>query len=195
MLGKDFVSAFIVLWFFISRHPCRVVTTSADFSQLNAVLWGEIKRFIQEARYPLDYAKGGPLLVNQLFIRKMAPVHDMYGNQVMRQDGIKLMQVDGLSYVQGRVALKGEGMLGHHIADIGDGVPRTLWVADESSGVADVSYERATTWARRILAIGNPFPAANFFEKGVKQGDILAEDAEIYKAAQRPGEDFRVKGI
>jgi hypothetical protein len=87
-----------------------------------------------------------------------------------------LDELDGLSYILGRVAAKGEGMLGHHIADYGDGVPRTLFVADEASGVDDISYERAKTWAKRILVIGNPFPCSNFFYKGVKRGDVPLTD-------------------
>src|SRR5437879_4923464 len=38
MLGKDFVTGFIVLWFFLTRHPCRIITTSVDYSQLQGVL-------------------------------------------------------------------------------------------------------------------------------------------------------------
>lgn len=160
MLGKDFVSGAATLWFFLSRHPVRVVTTSADYSQLESVLWGEIRRFIQTAAYPLDHTKGGPLIVNHLHLRKV-------------YDG----QVDGLSYCIGRVAAKGEGMLGHHIAETGDGIPRTLFVADEASGVEDVAYERAATWARRILAIGNCYdgpPGCTFFKKGCRGGDVRA---------------------
>jgi hypothetical protein len=85
MLGKDFVTAFIVLWFFLSRTPCRIVTTSVDASQLEGVLWGEMRRFIQTSKIPLTYEKGGPLLVNHQHIRKIV-------------DG----QVEGVSYIIGR---------------------------------------------------------------------------------------------
>lgn len=163
MLGKDFVSAFIALWFFCTRVPCRVVTTSVDHTQLEGVLWGEIRRFIQEARYPLEVERGGILVVNHLHLRRIK-------NWSKRE-------VCGLSYCLGRVAAKGEGMLGHHIAEQGDGIPRTLFIADEASGVDDVSYERADTWARRKLIIGNPYPCQNFFYRGVKQGDLLAKGA------------------
>lgn len=164
---KDFVAAFIVLWFFLTRHPVRIVTTSADHSQLEAVLWGEVRRFIQTSRVPLDFLKGGPILVNHLHLRRVLGIR--------RGDP----HVCGLSYCIGRVAAKGEGMLGHHVADVGDGVPRTLFVADEASGVDDVSYERATTWADRILVIGNPYSSPggpNFFQRAVEQGDVLAEN-------------------
>lgn len=159
MLGKDFVSGLLTLYFFLTRTPCRIVTTSADHSQLEAVLWGEIRRFIQTSRLPLSADRGGPLLINHLHLR-----------QVVRGE------VVGLSYCLGRVAAKGEGMLGHHIADVGDGIPRTLFVADEASGVDDVAWERADTWARRRLAIGNPYKvgAGNFFYRAVKAGDMEA---------------------
>jgi hypothetical protein len=43
MLGKDFVAGFIALAWFLTRRPCRVITTSVDSSQLAGVLWGEIR--------------------------------------------------------------------------------------------------------------------------------------------------------
>ena len=156
MLGKDFVAAFVVLAFFLTRVPCRIVTTSVDGAQLEGVLWGEMRRFIQEAAHPLDAAHGGPLVINHLHLRRV------YRGQVC-----------GVSYCIGRVAARGEGMLGHHVAATGDGVPRTLFVADEASGVDDVSYERADTWARRKLVIGNPFPCENFFKRAVRGGTLL----------------------
>ncbi len=159
MMGKDFVAGLTALHFFCTRTPCRVVTTSADHSQLSAVLWGEIRRFMQTAKYPLEVERGGMLLCNHLHIR-----------QVFNGE------VDGLSYMVGRVAAKGEGMLGHHIADTGDGIPRTLFIADEASGVDDMSYERADTWARRKLVIGNCYACRNFFWKGVKGGNLSAKD-------------------
>jgi hypothetical protein len=60
MLGKDFVSAFLVLVFFLTREPCRIVTTSVDANQLEGVLWGEIRRFIQTSKVPLESERGGP---------------------------------------------------------------------------------------------------------------------------------------
>jgi phage terminase large subunit len=162
MLGKDFVTAFVVLWFFLTRRPCRVVTTSVDETQLNGVLWGELRRFIQTSAWPLDSEKGGPLLVNDLQLRWVFTEESRRG------------QVCPLSYVIGRVAKKGEGMQGHHIARTGDGVPRTLFVADEASGVDDGSYLAADTWAERVLVIGNPYDCQNFFRRAVKEGDVVA---------------------
>jgi hypothetical protein len=116
MLGKDFVAAFIALHFFLTRQPCRVVTTSADYAQLESVLWGEIRRFIETARYPLESDKGGPLIVNHLHLRKVVG----FGSNG-RSNG-KGRHTCPISYLVGRVAAKGEGMLGHHVADVGDGI-------------------------------------------------------------------------
>jgi len=163
MLGKDYVAAFIALAFFLTRHPCRILTTSVDYKQLSVVLWGEIGNWIRTSKYPLDCKRGGPLLINHLHIRKMIEVEN-------GKPGEK--EICPLSYLIGRVAAKGEGMLGHHIADRGDGIPRTLFLVDESSGVDDLSRERASTWHRRLLEIGNPFPCNNGFKRGVLEGSI-----------------------
>lgn len=158
-LGKDFIAAFICVWFFCSRSPCKVVTHSVDQPQLKGVLWGEMKRFIQTSKYKL------PLNVRE----------DMF-MQYIRPDGT----ADPLSYLIGRVTRKGEGLLGHHVprtsADkLSDGrmIPRTLFVADEASGIDDESWEKAGTWAHRMLSIGNPFPCTNYFYKAVKRGNII----------------------
>lgn len=170
MLGKDFSAGLIALAFFLTRHPCRVLTTSVDGAQLEGVLWGEIRRFIQTAAYPLNAEKGGPLLVNHLHLRHAK----CFCPELLRQKDQEAGEVCGLSYVMGRVAAKGEGMLGHHIANIGDGVPRTLFIADEASGVDDLSYKRSCTWANRKLIIGNPFSCENFFRESVEGGDVVA---------------------
>lgn len=157
MLGKDYVASFVMLAFFLTRHPCRIVTTSVDGTQLSSVLWGEVRQRLQEASIPLEADRGGPLVVNHLHLRK---VHEG--------------RICGLSYCIGRVAASGEGMLGHHIAATGDGIPRTLFIGDEASGIDNVSYERAQTWANRMLLIGNCYSTGNFFEEECEKGDQLA---------------------
>ena len=149
--GKDFIAARICLWFFCSRSPCKVVTHSVDQPQLKGVLWGEMRRAIEEAVLKM------PLNVRE----------DMY-MQFIRPDGT----ANPLSYLIGRVTRKGEGLLGHHIAEGEDRVPRTFFLADEASGVDDEAWEKVDTWAHRKLAIGNPYPTTNFFYKAVKRGNI-----------------------
>ena len=52
-VGKDFIAARIVVVFFITRSPCRVVTSSAGETQLKAILWTEIKEAIATAAFDL----------------------------------------------------------------------------------------------------------------------------------------------
>jgi phage terminase large subunit len=151
--GKDFVTAFIALRFFLrwGWDPVRVVTTSVKDDHLR-VLWGEIGRFVDTSAHPLLAKDGGPLVVNHREIRKVV--------------GGKL---DKISYLIGQVSEKGEGMAGHH-------AKHTMLIVDEASGVDDVVYERGSTWARKILAIGNPYGNSGFFYKGCKAGDLLAPE-------------------
>jgi hypothetical protein len=154
-LGKDFIAGAAALWFFLAHHPVRVVTTSVKDDHLR-VLWGEIGRFIQSSRLPLQHKDGGPLVVNHRDIRKVAG-----GRQCP------------VSYLRGMVSAKGEGLAGHH-------APHTLLVVDEASGAEDEVYDRGGTWAKRMLILGNPYGCANFFYKGVKQGDLPAPQPGRY---------------
>jgi len=182
MLGKDFTAAFIALWFFLTRYPCRVITTSVDEMQLNGVLWGEIRNLIQSARFPLEASKGGPLLVNDLEIRRV------YTNGPLKG------KLHPKSYLRGRVAKKGEGLLGHHVPEVPGEfppVPRTLFIADEASGVDDVGWDAADSWAHRRLAIGNPFPCENFFHRAVEGGSREDGTKEKPGDVERPTDDPR----
>lgn len=157
MLGKDFVAGFIALWFFLSRHPCRVVTTSVNDKHIN-ILWGEIGSFIQESKYPPNCKKGGCLVVNHHSIKK-----------------VRNGEVCPKSELSGQVAKEGEALQGAHI-DSSDGIPRTLFIVDEASGIPEMYYTMATGWAKRILILGNPWECQNFFRKGVDRGNVRADD-------------------
>lgn len=159
-LGKDFIAGLATLWFFGSRTPARVVTTSVDGSQLDHVLWGEIRRFIQTANNTL------PFLVNHQLIRQVV------GGKVVP-----------LCEVAARVARKGEGLLGRHLPR---DIPRTLVVFDEASGNEDTSYDSTVTWSHRRLVIGNPFPCTNFFRRACREGDIESpQKGRYYRKVMR----------
>jgi hypothetical protein len=171
MLGKDFVTGLICVAFFLTRTPCRIITTSVDSKQLEGVLWGEINRFINTAKFPLREEQGGPLRVNHLHIRQIEN----------REHGKKVVD---RTYLIGRVAEKGEGLSGHHIERREDGIPRTLFVADEVSAVDPEALEKPTEWAHRQLWIGNPYQCNNPFKWAVdgrpgtedRGGDIPKDD-------------------
>ncbi len=173
-LGKDFVSGLIALAFFLTRHPCRVVTTSVSDRQLSMVLWGEINRFIRSANTPL------PLKVLSLEVRKML--------------GKGRDDIDDLSYIIGSVARVGSGgrggeaLLGHHLPEPvinGKRQPRTLMVYDESSGVPNEYFEKTDTWAHRTLIIGNPFPCTNSFKTESEEGDLFDDSGNLIRKVIR----------
>lgn len=155
MVGKDFVAGHIALSHFLRYPECRVVTTSVKDDHLR-VLFGEINRFIQTARFPLTgkNSRNG-LRVNHRDIRKFI---DNKGHS---------KRLCPISYLRGMVSLKGEGLAGHHAA-------HTLGIIDEASACDDIVFTQMETWAQHILVIGNPLPCSNFFYKAVKEGDIPA---------------------
>jgi len=159
MLGKDFITALGVLWYFISRTPCRIITSSAGQSQLRSVLWGEMSNFIMSSQYPL------PIIQNDLLLRKT------------NLQGL----VDPKSYVRGIVTNTPENLQGHHLPLGSKNEPRTLAIFDEASGVSDEFKDATDTWAHRTLIIGNPLPCNNFFYRASKLGSVK-RDTEGYHA-------------
>lgn len=185
-LGKDFVAGFIILAFFISRYPCKIVTTSVKEKHLD-ILWGEVSKFLRISKYPLILGEekivngsmvvGDTLTVSNDGLRRVL-------NGVVRRDSyaIKLVANDQSL----------ESFQGHHVTpDPGqpiDDIPRNMFVADEASGIKDAYYKMVRPWARRKLIFGNPWPCANFFYKAVKGdhvndipgGDIARDNGNGY---------------
>lgn len=147
MVGKDFVAGFIALSTFLRYDEVRVLTTSVKDDHLR-VLWGEIYRWIDTCLVPLRYEQGGPLIIKHRDIRK-----------------VRNGREDSISYLLGQVSEKGEGMAGHHAR-------HTLFVGDEASGLDDLCYTQAATWAKRMLIFGNCNTCDNFFRRGVEAGDL-----------------------
>lgn len=152
-LGKDFVAGIAVWWYFLTRNPCRIVTTSATDKHLN-VLWSEVMNRLRTSAYPLSVEQGGTIIVNQRELRK---------NHC------------AMSYVIGMVASDAtmEAMQGHHVtpatlAEANDGIPRNMFISDESSAVAQGFYDMASTWAKRMFIFGNPWDCTNYFKYAVK---------------------------
>lgn len=177
-VGKDWTAGFACLGFFLTRYPCRLVNTSAKDDHLR-VLWGEISRFVQTCRYPLDARSGGPLILNHQDIRRVykgerCPISYMVG-MVASEDSMAAMQ-------------------GHHVtprtlAEANDGIPRAAFAADESSSVPQSYFEMVETWAQSSLIFGNCWHCENKFKWSVKGrpgtddrgGDILRDPADPSK--------------
>jgi hypothetical protein len=163
MLGKDFVSAFIILWFFLSRYPCKIVTTSVTDKHLS-VLWGEINKFIRSSEYPLKLEDGGPLIVNKTKI-----------------SGVLNGIADPEYYIEQKVSNQQTvaSFGGHHVTPVSgrpiDTIPRNLLVGDEVSAMSNSSYNTALPIFKRRLFIGNTWPCQNFFRWSV-QGNPATKD-------------------
>lgn len=147
-MGKDFISSIIVIWFFCSRKPAKVLTTSSSEDQLEGVLWEEMKERIATSEIDLG------LIVDHLRIRRK----DRYNHY------------EALSFVKGKVAKKGESFQGFHLPEWGD-VPRVLTLIDEASGVDDTTKDSCDSFSDRVLIIGNPLNNRNFFYRGCKEGN------------------------
>lgn len=186
MLGKDFIAGRVILAFFLTRTPCRIVTTSAKSEHLR-VLWGEINAAIASAAYPLTVDKGGPLIVNHQNIRRI----DQETNKECP-----------LSYITGMVASSDSiaAMQGHHIArrsdpktGLWDGIPRTMFVSDESSSVPDEYFTMVRTWANRMFIFGNTWDCNNYFYHAIEGrpgsedtgGDLLRDPNDESKGYYR----------
>lgn len=163
MLGKDYVAAFIVWWFFVCHYKppqagqtilteCRIVTTSVKDDHLD-VLWAEIAKFGASSRLPLLESLGGPFVMTNHQL-----VH--YSEKAMGNP---------MNYVKGMVAAldRKESLQGHHAT-------HNLFLVDEASGVPDWVYEMGQGWMKKMLAFGNPNSCSNWWYRGCKSGDLLA---------------------
>lgn len=169
-MGKDYVSGFISLSFFMFpevyftpqyvqsiedaanlqnlsgrlRHTRRIVTNSVRADHLG-VLWAEIAKFRQMCISPeIDN-----ILLTDLEIR--------FKDEVVK-DGTRPN-----NYLVGIVSDKAAGLAGHH----GN---YTLGVVDEASGSENEVHEEMQGWAKRKLIFGNPRPCNNFFKTNYRMG-------------------------
>jgi hypothetical protein len=54
--GKTNAAAAIVLWWYATRQPAKVITTAPKFEQLQNILWAEIRRLARRMEYPLPFS-------------------------------------------------------------------------------------------------------------------------------------------
>lgn len=179
-LGKDYMAGFICVVGFLTRHPCRIVTTSAKEDHLR-VLWGEIGERIRRSQIPLEFKKDkkkGVLIVKHNEIQKMV-------------NGERC----SISYIRGMVAGDDSigSMQGHHVKNLGDGIWRSMFMCDEASHVNHEYYRMARSWFDRAYIFGNPWPCSNFFQQAFRGqpntqdrgGDILRDPSAPEKGYYR----------
>lgn len=159
-VGKDFITSWAVVWFFASRHPARVITSSSSQDQLKAVLWEEIRERVSSSVFEF------PFRLKTLEMKRLGA------------DGEELAR----SYVVGHVTKTIENFQGHHLID---DRPRVLGVFDEASGVEDRFNEAMDSWMHRKLVIGNPMNTQNFFYRCCKEGNLRPVEDSSHKGLVR----------
>ena len=193
-MGKDFILALTIIWWEMRTRPARVLATSPQFSQLDDVLWGELRKLIRSSKVPL------PLKSTHMLVRQV------------RNDG---SIIEG-GECRGQAVSKGEALLGRHLPRVTDdsesaayykrmgeiGIPVTLLAVDEGSGMEDEPYDKSETWAHRRIVIGNCYTTTNFFYRGVESPDTLRPSGKGYhkktiriRAEQSPNIQFALKEI
>jgi len=89
--------------------------------------------------------------------------------QIEKLKDPRTQEVEALDYVIGHVTNETENFQGHHLPN---DKPRVLGIFDEASGVPDVFYDAAGSWAHRLLVIGNPLSTTNFFYRNCRAGNV-----------------------
>lgn len=147
-MGKDFIMARVMLWFFTTRFPAKIVGMGASANQIRLVLWSEIDSALRQTAYPFGLTQ--KFLELCLDDEKGRP----FGNHWLQLHASRSM----------------EAFQGVHLASP-DGIPRVLVGFDEGTGVEDQFYDAAQSQADTLLAISNPMITFGWFAQQCELGD------------------------
>lgn len=139
--GKTFIAARLALWFLFCFYPSKVITTAPTWPQVEKLLWSEITKAYNTAKFPL----GGRLLQTELKVEEdwFATGFSTRGRADEREFGTPKFQ----GYHSPNLLL---------IADEAPGVDHQIWVS--FSGLLTASNNK-------LMALGNPTsPSGDFFE-------------------------------
>lgn len=140
-VGKTWIEARIALWFLTCFPPAKVITTAPTWSQVEKLLWSEIKNAYRTSQIPM----GGRLLETEIKIREdwFAIGFSTAGKADEREFGTPKFQ-----------GFHAENLL--VLLDEAPGVKPEVWISVESLIVSENN---------KVLAMGNPTsPIGNFYE-------------------------------
>jgi len=163
-VGKTAFLSWAILWFLSTRYPVKVAVTANTASQLNDVLWSEIRKW-------------------------HGRMNDAFASQLeIKSDKITLVGGED-SFAVARTARRDqpEALAGFHADNM-------LFVVDEASGVPEIIFETAqgalSTEGAKIIMVGNPTRAQGyFFDAFNKNADrwakqtVSSEDADYVQDA------------
>lgn len=141
--GKSFLSARIAVWWLFTHYPSKVITTAPTWSQVESVLWGEIRSAVLASKIPLCDSKD--ILNTEI---KLSP--DWFAKGISTTENVDQREFGSTKFQ------------GFHS-------PALLVILDEAPGVhksIHIAVETLTTGENnRILEIGNPTsPSGAFYD-------------------------------
>ena len=137
-VGKSSCAAAIILWYLLTKYPCKIVVTAPTASQLYDALFAEVKRRLKEM----------PPAISKLL--------------EATSDRIVLKSSPTEAFCSARTSSKErqEAMAGVHSENV-------LLIADEASGIPEEVFESAagsmSGHNSTTLLLGNPIRTSGFF--------------------------------
>ncbi len=137
-VGKTAVTSWAMLWYVLTRYPCKVIVTAPTSAQLFDALFAELKRWAKEL----------PPALNQLL--------------EVKNDRVELKSSASEAFISARTsrAEQPEALAGVHS-------PNVLLVADEASGVPEAVFEAAagsmSGHNATTILLGNPTRSSGYF--------------------------------
>ena len=137
-VGKSSCASWLMIWYLLTRYPCKVVVTAPTASQLFDALFAECKRWIKELPSPLK---------NLL---------------EMKSDRIELAASPTEAFISARTSRSEspESLAGVHAEHV-------LLVVDEASGVPETVFEAAygsmSGKNATTILLGNPTRSSGYF--------------------------------
>lgn len=139
-VGKSAAASWVIIWFFLTKHPCKIVLTAPTSSQLFDALFSEVKSWVKKLPEAL-----------QVLLE-------------VTSDRVVLLSAPQDAFISCRTARAEtpEAMAGVHSDNV-------LLVADEASGIPEKVFEAAagsmSSDNALTLLLGNPVrTSGTFFE-------------------------------
>jgi len=149
-MGKSFVAALAAVWWFTTRRG-RVIVTARSGRHLKLVLWPEIKSLLRTTCVD----DGGRWRRFDFGFRQL----EQFVYWPPGPNG----KSDERYYIAGLLQNEEESFQGLHLPTLGDGTPTVLAIVDEASNQERWLYDAISSYAHRILEIGNPTHAEGKF--------------------------------
>lgn len=143
-VGKSTLEAWIILWYLLTRRPCKIPVTANSQDQLRDVVWAEIAKWWRK-------------------------LPDLLKEQVdMAADRVSLASAPADNFAVARTARpeRPEALQGFHSENL-------LFVIEEASGIDDIIFETAggalTGEHSMVIMCGNPTRTSGYFFRAFHQ--------------------------